>query len=498
MKLRLKLNKIHEGAKSAFVYTFATLFSRGLAIITVPIFTRIMTTDQIGIVNLYSSWYSLISVVATLSLTSGGLSIALKEFEGERDQYLSSVLSLTSGIGLLIGVTFLVFSDTMRELTGLSGFLLFLMSVGFIVSPARDFWLARQRYEYKYKLAAGMTIFSALAASVLSIVAVKIATSNDLNNHMTIAEYRLIGNYIIVYGVAAVIWVYLFAKGRTLYHPEYWKRSLSLSIPLVGYAIALQILSVSDRLMISRMVGDSAVGIYGTLYSVSSLSLLVWSAINGSFVPYLYQNIGVNDKKIKEISFVLLGVYSLVAVGLVYLAPEVVRILTTEEYYKAIFIMPPIAGGIYYTAASNMYSNVLVYLKKTKYIMYSAVIAAIFNLVTNYIFIRQYGYMAAAYTTLLSYIIMSMYLVYFANKCGRENGVEVSAFYATGKIGIMTVATTLLCLAGLLLYRNSLLRYIVIAVMVLFGGCLVCYLHKKKMMFPGRKSEDMDGANGQD
>lgn len=74
----MKKNKLSESAKSAVVYTFATLFSRGLAIITVPIFTRMMTTTQIGTVNLYNSWYSLISAFATLSLTSGGFAVIVQ------------------------------------------------------------------------------------------------------------------------------------------------------------------------------------------------------------------------------------------------------------------------------------------------------------------------------------------------------------------------------------------------------------------------------------
>ena len=126
----LKINNIHGGVKSAFVYTFATVFSRGLAIITVPIFTRLMTTEQIGIVNLYNSWYSLISVLATLSLTSGGFAVAMKEFEGERDQYLSSVLSLTSGISTVIGIILILFSDFFTKITGLSRLLLIIMSIG--------------------------------------------------------------------------------------------------------------------------------------------------------------------------------------------------------------------------------------------------------------------------------------------------------------------------------------------------------------------------------
>ena len=51
-KQRRILN-VSQGAKSAVAYTFASLFSKGLAFITVPIFTRIMSTDEIGTVNLY-------------------------------------------------------------------------------------------------------------------------------------------------------------------------------------------------------------------------------------------------------------------------------------------------------------------------------------------------------------------------------------------------------------------------------------------------------------
>lgn len=82
---------------------------------------------------------------------------------------------------------------------------------------------------------------------------------------------------------------FYFLKGKCFYSSKYWKFSLQLSLPLIGYSIASQILSVSDRLMISKMVGNSAVGVYSTLYTVSSLSLMVWTAINASFEPYLYQ-----------------------------------------------------------------------------------------------------------------------------------------------------------------------------------------------------------------
>ncbi len=56
MNKKVLKKKIPLGFKSAIVYLFATVFTRGLAIITTPIFTRIMSTDQVGMVNRYSSW----------------------------------------------------------------------------------------------------------------------------------------------------------------------------------------------------------------------------------------------------------------------------------------------------------------------------------------------------------------------------------------------------------------------------------------------------------
>lgn len=75
-KILDKIKNVPIGVKAAAVYTLASVFSKGLAIITVPIFTRIMSTSEIGVVNLYNSWNSMLNAVVTLSLTSGGYSAA--------------------------------------------------------------------------------------------------------------------------------------------------------------------------------------------------------------------------------------------------------------------------------------------------------------------------------------------------------------------------------------------------------------------------------------
>ena len=298
-----------EGMKSAVAYTFASLFSKGLAFVTVPIFTRIMSTSEMGTVNLYNSWQSILTVVATLSLTYGGYMVALKGYEHERDRYESSVLTLTTFTSIVFFAVYSVAPNFWSRILGLDKSLLLLMLVGFLLLPATEFWLARQRYEYKYKAATLVTIGSAIVASALSTVAVLYMRGSG-----KAAEGRLFANYAVLYAVALVLWVYIMVRGRKFISMRYWKFSLALSVPLIANQFATQILNNSGRVMIGWFVDNSAVGIYGTLSSVSTVSAIVWSAINSSFIPFLYRNIDDSEgkKRGRSLASILLLTYAAV------------------------------------------------------------------------------------------------------------------------------------------------------------------------------------------
>lgn len=454
--------KISLSGKSAIVYTLSTILSRGLAILTVPIFTRMMSTADIGTVNLFNSWYSLISVITTLSLTSGGFSVAMKEYPNDRNRYISSILSLTTIISLVIAIIYLVNISFWNRVTGLDANLMILIFIGCMFSPARDFWLAKERYEYRYKVAGWVTVLSAVAASVLSICVV---LWMNKNNKFNIAEGRLFANYTIIFGVALFFWVLLFCKGKTFVNKKYWGMSLALSLPLVGYNIAVQILNVSDRIMIKSFVGLDAVGIYGTLYTVSSISVMIWSAMNASFIPYLFQNIEKENNRISEISFKMIEAFAFLAVILSLFAPEIVKILATDEYLGAIKIMPPIAAGVFFTSVAHMYSNILVYYKKTKYVMTASIIAAITNVLLNLVFIPIYGYIAASYTTLIAYILLAFFEKYWAKKVCNEYGV--SKIYDDKKIRYLSLITMILTLSCIVLYKVNVWRYLMVLLIVL-------------------------------
>lgn len=469
-------SKISVGVKASVVYTIAILFSKGLSFITVPIFTRLMPTEQIGIVNLYNSWFAMISSIATLSLTSGGFQVALKEYEDRRDEYVSSVLSLTMFLALIFGGMYFFSPKSIEKMIGLDRDFIIMILGGLLVTPATEFWLSRNRYEYKYIKAAILTMSSAFFASLISVIFVILANENGIKE---LAKVRLVANNFVIYFVAFLLCISIFLKGKTFYNKKFWRFSLSLSIPLVGNSFAVQLLNLADRSMISRLNGNSAVGIYSTLSTVSALSSIVWGAINSSFVPFLFSNYEKKSKRkdIKKVANLILLLYAIVAIGLTIIAPEIVKILATKEYYDAIYIMPPIAAGIFMMSVSALYSNILIMLKKTQYIMISSFAAATVNIILNYFCIKQWGYMAAAYTTLVAYVVMAgMQFVVSKHICTKNYMVD-EEIYNNKIIWLIAVLTICMCLLCVFLYNNLFVRYFVIVVI-----CLVVFIFRKQIM----------------
>ena len=245
--------------------------------------------------------------------------------------------------------------------------------------------------------------------------------------------------------------------GRVLFNKEYWSFGIKLSIPLMIHSLAKNILDVSDRSMISIYCGKSDVGIYGTIYSISALSLIVWNSINSAFVPYLYDKLECDTKEsnreIGKITYIMMIIYAVVCVCLTAVAPEIVRLLATNDYYQAVYIIPPIAAGIFLTCVYNMFANVILYHKKTVGVMIATIVAAIVNMILNAIFIPMYGYIAAAYTTLAAFIVLAISQGVVMKYVHRKK------LYNMKLVFLLSLIVVIICIAFNALYSSIIIRY---------------------------------------
>lgn len=215
-------------------------------------------------------------------------------------------------------------------------------------------------------------------------------------------------------------------------------------------------MSSADRIMIAGMVSNSAAAIYSLATTINAIALLFWNAINSSLMPLTFDKLNSNEKNIAPNINILMVGYGVICVGISLMAPEILRILGPEEYQAGIYIIPPVACVAFLSAMYNLYSNIEFYYKASKRIATATISAAIVNVMLNYLLIPRFGFIAAAYTTLISNgLLVIMHYI------GYKNIVNVSIYndLFLGKVLLVCVTMCLLCNS---LYGNRVLRYGVI------------------------------------
>lgn len=464
-----KYRKLSIPAKASIAYTFANLVSKSINIITVPIFTRMMSTYEVGISTTYSSWYSILYAVVTLSLCSGSLNIAMMDYEKERDRYLSACLTLSTISGFIFIIFYFIFSKPFNQITALDSPVMCLLIISLVINPALDYWYAKQRYEYNYIPLAVVSILVSILSSVVAIISV-CSLKND--NVVSLGNVKVISQGIVITIIALFFYINIMIKGKTYFDLTIWKYALKLSIPLIVHSLAKNILDVSDRLMISNICGKSDAGIYGTIYSLAMLELLIWNAINSSLIPITFEK--VKQRKYKELDSMLVRIlfwFGIITILLVLFAPEVLKIFTTNEYVNAVHLIPALSAGVYFTALYNIYGNLLLYRKKTINIMLATTLAAIANIILNYYFINKFGYIAAAYTTLISFIILALLQGIMVRVVYKEKVINDAIFL------IISLVVAMLCNLCNLLYDHIVVRYGIILIIL-----LVIAINRKKLL----------------
>ena len=113
-------------------------------------------------------------------------------------------------------------------------------------------------------------------------------------------------------------------------------------------------------------------------------------------------------KIIGSLSNVLCIALGACTMAVIAIGPEVIYIMGGEKYMEAIWCIPPIVMGVYFSFCYGLFCNVEFYLGITKYIAVASSVGAIVNIVLNAIFILIFGYVAAAYTTLVCYILLAI------------------------------------------------------------------------------------------
>lgn len=458
--IKKQYDKQNIGIKVGLWYTFCNVLQRGVSVITVPVFTRVLTKEQYGTYSLYLSWLNILSIFTCLNLYYGVFNKAMIKYEDDRDRYISSMQGLTISLCLGCFIVYLFFRESFNSFFGLPTVIMFMMFVEMMVVPSLQFWSGRQRFEYRYKGLVWVSVIKTILNPALGIVAVL------LTEYKT--EARILSAVIIELVICVPLMVQQFVKGKAFFVKEYWKYSVRFNIPLLPHYLSGSLLNQGDRVVIQKICTVSDVALYSVAHNVAMLTQLVTNAIAQAVTPWLYGCL--KEKNYKDINKRLDFLMVLVGTGCILLmlfAPEIVRIFASEEYSSAVYVIPPIAASVFFIYVYNIYSNFEFYFEKRLFISIASVLAAVLNVILNVIFVSLFGYVAAGYTTLVCYILYAFMHYFFSdNVCVKQlNGIHI---FRPRTLIIMTLFMVFACIIISFLYKFFAIRYLLIMISFLF------------------------------
>ena len=144
-----KYKDMPTAIKAAIWFAVCNFVQKGLDVLTIPIFTRLLTTEQYGVYTVYRSWYIVISIFATLNLSAGVFNNGMVKFKNERDRFTSAVQGLSITVTVALLLIYLCLRDFFNELLGLPTLLVIAMFMELLFTPAYLLWAARQRFDFK-------------------------------------------------------------------------------------------------------------------------------------------------------------------------------------------------------------------------------------------------------------------------------------------------------------------------------------------------------------
>lgn len=465
--------------KSAFVagmgYTIGNILIKGIGIMTLPLFSRIMTTSEFGVYSVFASYDAILHVIICLALHTSVQSANL-EFKGKINEYVSSI-SLLYFLNLIVFLTVgVLFGDTLCEWLGLEYFLFFALILYSFSSAILTLYntLISLNYAYKkYLLVAFINSFGNVFVSLLMIFTA-FRGRKDVG--------RIVGSTSVITILALILLVSIYCKAKPRINLKYWKFALKYSLPIVPHGVSQVLLAQFDRIMIRNMVSDAAAGIYSLSGNIKIIMTVIISSISLSWNTWFFGEMDKKNKtEIQKRSVQLSAVFIILAIGLMALSPELIFILGGKEYEMAKYIAIPMVIDGFILFLYDIVSSGEYYMKKTVYIMYGTVAAAILNVMLNYIYIQKYGYVAAAYTTLFAYIC---YLLFHLIICRKVLG-----FYIIPIKWLVLFGSIITCAAviNLMFIENLIIRWGVCVLMVVPIALVLKHDYDKNVENNGEK-----------
>jgi len=393
-----------ELVRSSAIYTISSIISSAIPLLMLPVLTRYLTTSDYGIVAMVAVLVGIASPFIGLNLHGA---VTVRYFEsGNIDigRYLGNCFLLLLVCTLTMSGLLWLLSDPVSHSTAVpAGWLwtVIVLSAGqFVVQILLSLWQMQGR-------ALHFGAFQILQATLNIGLTLLFVIWLRMNWQGRIGAQVLA---VTLFSVFSILVLRRNGWLRFKYDRDDILHALRFGVPLIPHALGGMLMTQTDRIFITKMVGVSSTGLYAVGFQVALILELFAISFNRAFVPWLYKRLSENDavikRKIVKFTYLYFLVILLVAAALSVVMPPLLAMIVGKDFVGSSEFVPWIVFGFAFNGMYYMVGNYIFYAKANHLLAGATLVTAVANIGFNYVLISRNGAVGAAQASALAYFMM--------------------------------------------------------------------------------------------
>lgn len=399
--------------KNALLNIIRVSLSVVFPLITFPYVSRVLMAEKLGRVNYASSIEGYFALIAALGISTYAVREgARRRHDKEEFQKFANEVFTVNMITALVSYVLLSITVFMVRALHEYSLLIYLQSISIILTVIGVDWINSVFEDYLY-----ITVRSFIIQVVLLIVMFLTIKSPD--DYYKYALLTVLSNGITC--ILNFFYTKKYCKVRIIKKCQFVKHVKGLLI-FFANNLAINIYLNADTTMLGYIDGDYEVGIYAVAVKIYNVIKAVIAAMFTACIPRLsayYSNEKYDEyKKLLNqiINTCTLFMFPAVA-GLVVLAKPIVLILSGEGFIQATSSLSIIAFGIIGAIYGGIMTNcVNLPMGREKYNLNGTIVAALVNVMLNFVFIPLFHENGAAITTVIAEFTVLIYCLITFNR----------------------------------------------------------------------------------
>lgn len=393
------MDKYKALAFNTAIISAGTLLSKLVVFFMVRFYTGVLTPAEYGTGDLIITTAGLLVPFVSFGVSEGVFRFVPEYPQLQKSVFTTGICTVTVGAALLIALLPLL--GLMEDIRSYLALLALMTMAACYHSVCQQYVRAKGNTI----LFAKQGLFNTMLVVLFNILLLKVF---DLGITGYVLSVGLADFFCTVYLVVkSRLWEQLTRRpGR-----ELARKMLRYSIPLIPTTVFWWITSVSDRYMITAMLGSSANGIYTVANKIPTLLTL----LSGVLVQaWQYSAVSEAKNSLREqtdfygnVWLALMSFMFVAASVMAALARAEIHILADEEYFEAWRYVPILCAAMLFCAFTSFMGSVYTVTQKSGNSLWTSLLGAGINIALNAVLIpSRLGIYGAALATLASYFVV--------------------------------------------------------------------------------------------